>query len=97
MPELHFTLDPDLLTWEDWEALEAAPDMLRSKKIAPLRGIMARFMVGADGQPMDYAEAMAILGKLKVKQIPDAITALTMAKVKAEGDIAELPPAPPGS
>ena len=91
--ELHFTLDSDLLTWDDWIALEDLKDTYQSSGSRAVRDVLARFMVDADGQKMGDAEARAILGKLKVSEIPAAMDALIAAKNK----VAALPPTLPGS
>jgi len=91
--ELRFTLDSDLLTWDDWIALEELKETYTASGSKAVRDVLARFLVDADGQIMDPAEARAALGRLKVKEIPAAMEALIAAKNKA----AQLPPTLPGS
>ena len=91
--ELHFTLDSDLLTWDDWIALEDLKDTYQSSGSRAVRDVLARFMVDDNGEKMEPEDAQAVLGRLKVSQIPAAMEALVAAKNK----VAALPPTLPGS
>lgn len=61
-----FVIDPEQLTWDDLDAMEAAQD---SGRLRPVRTLLARFMVDEAGAALPAAEAMALLGKLTVPQI----------------------------
>ena len=94
--ELRFTLDPDLIAWEDFDALDEVVEGLKSRGgFRKLRPTIAGYMVNEEGQIMERAEAMAILGKLKVSQINAVLEALMAAKRKAVDDA--VPPTLPGS
>ena len=93
--ELRFTLDSDLLTWDDWIALEDAREAFQKGGARAIRDLLARFMLGADGQRMDQVEARALLGQLKVSDITTAMSALMAAQRKVIDDA--IPPAGPGS
>lgn len=52
----------DNLTWDDLEILE-------SGKMGASKGVLARFVVGGDGNYLPFDEANKTLGKLKLSEI----------------------------
>lgn len=94
--ELRFTLDPDLIAWEDFDALEEVMENLQKPGgFRKLRPTVAGYMLNERGQIMDRGEAMAILGKLKVADIKSVLDALMAAKKRVVDDA--VPPTEPGS
>ena len=92
--ELHFTLDSDLLTWDDWIALEEIGETAQGKTRA-LRDLLARFLVDEDGQKMEESRARQVLGRLKLSEITAAMEALVAAQKRVITDA--IPPAVPGN
>lgn len=85
-------VDADDLTWDELDALEEAADGKLS--LRAMRGMVARFMVDAQGKPVAVDEAQRLLGKLKRSEIAGVIEQFAAAVRGGEGDI---PPEPGGS
>ena len=66
MPTIKFVVTENMneLTWEDWNSLEEGA----SKHT---REIMARFLVDENDKPVEYKEAMKILGAVKMKELAE--------------------------
>ena len=93
--ELHFTLDPELIAWEDWDALGELKELMAKGDTWKMRPAIAGFLLDADGLIMERTKAMGILGKFKVAQIVAVVEALMAARQRVVADA--VPPAPPGS
>lgn len=75
MTELFFKVSQDAanaLTWGELETLMTG-DLVHS------RAVIARFMVDENDAPIEYAEAFARLGKLKINEIKSAVEAFSTA------------------
>lgn len=74
LPKLHFHLREDLintLEWSEYEALERAQD--GDLKLYQIRPLLARFMANEDNTSMDHVQAMRVLAKIPMVQVPDVI------------------------
>lgn len=92
MANIILQVDPELLTWEEFDALEAAGDKQFSSR--RFRDIVAKFMVDEQGVRLPFDAARRALGALTYKEMLAAVLQLSEAIKATGGD--QLPPASGG-
>ena len=69
MTQINFLITPEKANEMTWEEMES----LMEGNIVRARGLIARFMVDENDQPLDYEQARKILGGLKLPEIKGAV------------------------
>lgn len=91
--KIEFRVDPERLTWDDMETIEAAQKK-GGRPIAALKKVAAKVLLNGDGDFMDTADAEAVLGALTLAQMKVALGKLTAALKELQA--ADIPPASGG-
>jgi len=72
-----FKVNPDTLTWEDWDTLEGFSDGKPS--LRKTRPILAKCLVDKAGEPLGEEEASKVLGQVPMGDIAELINQFVAA------------------
>ena len=70
--QLHLKLDIEALTFDDMILIQESGE--GAMNLRAVRSLVARFVVGENGQPMDADEAAKAVGQLSWPQARDVLT-----------------------